>query len=397
MMTIDKLLLKIVNSSSLVLEKVIAVRDAKILRSLSISVSGQNFITENQSRLLVRILKENSKKMSEFTDEIDTAIEAGMWSRKFREIEQVRKISLQKDETGELAIFVEFTFSSEIRKIFGEITKKLEHQCIALRGDKYQVELTEKNIVLLLDTLKNYKFQIDEILQSHYDTIKSWSVDTVKDQFVITNILNQNFQKHITADLGLNTSIDDNIINDRSVRYQYFTEKPKKTEKSLISSIASRTQPRVWVSKKENTLSSILNALNMLRRAPVLVIFENASDEKTLKNLEIFDSAIKDSGLDKNVGVYFRLSNSDTGKKFNKLIADNSYNKKLDSSTEIVAVQSGKLPKFFLKNDWKPMSVIVIDSVMGMRHGKTAIYSNCCDLIVEYADEPNIKDFFTKW
>jgi hypothetical protein len=38
------------------------------------------------------------------------------------------------------------------------------------------------------------------------------------------------------------------------------------------------------------------------------------------------------------------------------------------------------------------MSVIALDSRMGMRHGKTAVYSNCCDCIVEWADEPSIID-----
>jgi hypothetical protein len=48
---------------------------------------------------------------------------------------------------------------------------------------------------------------------------------------------------------------------------------------------------------------------------------------------------------------------------------------------------SGKLPKFFLKNPWQPMSVIALDTKMGLRHGKTSVYSNCCDLIVEWADK----------
>jgi len=27
---------------------------------------------------------------------------------------------------------------------------------------------------------------------------------------------------------------------------------------------------------------------------------------------------------------------------------------------------------------------------MGLRHGKTSVYSNCCDLIVEYAEQPSL-------
>ena len=66
------------------------------------------------------------------------------------------------------------------------------------------------------------------------------------------------------------------------------------------------------------------------------------------------------------------------------------YNCNLDINTKIVGVQNGKIPKFFLKNDWKPMTVIALDTKMGLRHGKTSVYSNRCDLIIEYSDAPSV-------
>ena len=36
------------------------------------------------------------------------------------------------------------------------------------------------------------------------------------------------------------------------------------------------------------------------------------------------------------------------------------------------------------------MSVIALDTRMGLRHGKTSVYSNYSDLIVEYAETPSI-------
>jgi hypothetical protein len=82
------------------------------------------------------------------------------------------------------------------------------------------------------------------------------------------------------------------------------------------------------------------------------------------------------------------LPNNQTGQKFNQLIKDNKFNHPLDNTTKIAVVQSGKIPKFFLKNTWQPMSVIALDTKMGLRHGKTSVYSNCCDLIIEWADAP---------
>ena len=121
-----------------------------------------------------------------------------------------------------------------------------------------------------------------------------------------------------------------------------------------------------------------------------MIVFENWDEKKSLNYLRILDESLEKSGLDKHVGIYFRLPNSDIGTEFNKIIKDKSYNDELDQSTKVAVVQSGKIPKFFLKSSWQPMSVIALNTKMGLRHGKTSVYSNCCDLIIEWADEPTM-------
>ena len=82
MKTIDQLLLRIVNHTRPTIEEQIASRDAKVLRSLATSILSQKFITENQSKLLVKILKENSEKIQDFTEDILEAIVEPSWSKK---------------------------------------------------------------------------------------------------------------------------------------------------------------------------------------------------------------------------------------------------------------------------------------------------------------------------
>jgi hypothetical protein len=96
-----------------------------------------------------------------------------------------------------------------------------------------------------------------------------------------------------------------------------------------------------------------------------------------------------------NVGFYFRLDNDTHGKEFNQLIAEKKYNTQLNSQTKIAGVQTGKIPKFFLKNDWKPMSVISIGNTL--RNSKTAVYANCCDLIISYSDNEPIIETQNLW
>lgn len=395
MTTIDNLLLNIINHNTIMIDEIMPVRDSRVLRSLATSITGNFFITENQSRLLLKILKDHQEKIPEFAEDIALAIENPSWSRKFRQVEQIRKIYISPSVDHELVISIEFTFSSQIRKIILNLSKSVTGLMQTASGKLFQADLTEKNIVTLIDALQDHNFQIDEKLQDHYNIIKSWSKTDIEEQFLITNIVHQNFQKAITLDLGIETAIDQNVITDRSMRYQYFTKNVENTEKSLTSQLANREKTKVWIDRTAVPLSEIISSLIELKRLPVLVIFDTYSPSNSLKNLEILRKSLEDNNIDSNVGIYFRLANDDIGSQFNRIIADKKYNCPLDNNTQVVGIQSGKIPKFFLTNSWKPMSVITLDS--NMRHTKTAIYSNCCDLVITHSDSKPMIEKIEKW
>jgi hypothetical protein len=398
MTTIDNLVLKIVNYSSPTIEENLPNRDSRVLRSLATAINSHFFITENQSRLLVKILKEHQEKLSKIDNDFYDVLARSLWSRAFRQIEQVRKLYVFPIGDGNYTIAIEFTFSSAIRKILSNLAKTVDGLIQVHPGKLFYADLTEKNIVELIDALTPHNFQIDESLKNHYDTIKSWSKSDFQNQFLITAISNQNFEKHITADLGVETAIDQNIIVDRSNRYQYFVENREKTEENLTSCLAYRKKTKVWIDKNKFSLNEVFQALVNLKRLPALVVFDNHSittSQKNLKILEILVDSLEKNNLDKKVGIYFRLPNDEIGKKFNQLIAEKTYNNHLDVDTEIVGIQSGKIPKFFLTSNWKPMSIITIDS--SLRNSKTAVYANCCDLIISYSDSEPIIETRAVW
>jgi hypothetical protein len=390
MNTVDNLLLEILNHPDSYAESKISKRDFNTLQSLASSVSRSTFITENQGNLLIKLLKENYKKLDIFTEKINSTLTAPIWSNGFRHIEQIRKLKIEIDFESEPYIFIEYTFNANIRKALSAIAKSTEGLVANVNGKNYQAELTEKNIVLIVEALAPYNFDLDEKIRNFYEIIKSWNKTEFENQFLISNIDHKNFQKAITADLGIETAIDQNIINDRSMRYQYFSENPKNPGENLTEYMANRSKSRVWIDLAQHDLLDILNSLKDLKRLPLLIVFEIWNEEKSLNHLKILDNSLAESGLDNQVGIYFRLPNSDTGKQFNQLIKDRQYNHPLDSTTQVAVVQSGKIPKFFLKNPWQPMSVISLDTKMGLRHGKTSVYSNCCDLIIEWAEAPSI-------
>lgn len=392
MTTIDTLLLEIVNYTDTTIEKDLAKRDSRALRSLASVISNGNFFTEGQGKLAVKLLEDNIEKFPLFKDRLSVALTNRVWSKTFRQVEQVRKLYITKLSDGELILAIEFTFNAEIRKLLQTSSKILDNLVSTLSSKFWQCDLTERNIVTLVNILTPYNFVIDETVKNHYTTIKSWSENSIRDQFLITSISYPNFEKAITADLGLETAINNNIINDRSVRYQYFTETPKNPSEKLTEQIASRSGARFYVDKSEHNVADIIQSLIELKRLPILVVFDSNSEEKMLKNLEILSEALEDNGIYDSVGVYFRLPNTEVGKKFNEFIKTKSYNCPLDENAKVAVLQGGKLPKFFIKNSWIPMSAIALDTKMGLRHGKVSTYTNCCDCVIEWSDEPVLFD-----
>jgi hypothetical protein len=399
MTTIDNLLLEIVTAHKKYIETNVSKRDFDILQSLAFSVNTTTFITENQSKLLVKILQENAKKLPDLSEHILTTIVQPSWSKPFRKVEQVKKFYITAKNVDDPELAIEFSFNSQLRKILTQLSDKIENLVADSNGKMYRADLTEHNIIALVELLEPLGFEIPENIQNHYNTIKSWSETEVHDQFLLTNIEHQTFHKQIIADLGETTPIDNNVINDRSMRYQYFVENPKNSGENLVEYIANRSKTKVWIDKNQHSLEEVFASLVTLKRLPVMVIFENTTDQKFHENLENLAESMKKSGIDNGVGIYFRLSNSEEGKMFNQLISSNKYNQYLDKTIKVAGVQSGKIPKFFLKNAWQPMSIISLDTKMGMRHGKTAVYANCCDLIIEWADAPNLLEqkIIIKW
>ena len=188
MTTIDNLLTKLATHTEPTIEDSIPKRDARVLRSLATAVTGPLFITENQSKLLLKILHENSKKLNFLGEEFSLALAQPMWSRVFRPVDKTKKMFIGKNPDDGPAIVLEFAFSSQIRKILANLNKITDGPIMGINNRIHQCDLTEKNIVLLVEALKPEGFDIHEDLQNHYDTIKSWNEADFKNQFLITNV-----------------------------------------------------------------------------------------------------------------------------------------------------------------------------------------------------------------
>ena len=395
MKTADKLLNGLVKNHSENLNNSLPYKDARILHSLCKSINGDTFITENQAKLLIKIFKEHQKVLKVLDEEFIEIVADPTWSQPFRPQDTTKKVYIGKINDDADVIVIEFAYSSSVRKKVQSLAKVVSGMAQVQSGKMFYADFNEKNIVTIIDELKEFNFAIEEKLKNFYEIIKSWDKNAIYDQFLLTNITHETFQKQITADLGIDTAIDQNIIFDRSNRYQYFTEKTEKNPENLTEKIALRNSSKIWINKNTTTLDEIFQSLKELRRFPALIVFDSFDSKSCTNEMVKISEILEKNGIFDEVGIYFRLNNDDNGKVFNDIVKDKKYNCTLTSTTKVVGVQSGKIPKFLLKTDWKPMSVVSIGTVL--RHSKTAVYANCCDLIISYTDKEPIIESKMIW
>jgi len=378
-----------IDKMKLIDETQISHRDLKIFKSLLKAVSNTSFITENQGRLLLRLLRENN---SIFNIE-QSHLAQPDWSKQFRPVDDTRKMYLSSNNEHN-QIVLEFGYSASIRKALQERFKdgKLEGFVADPNSKTYSADLTELNIVTLVDVVSGLGFIIKDTIMEYYVTIKSWDIINIKNQYRINTLSHANFQKHLTSDLGIDIPLTQNIIADRSVRYQYYIDNKEPT--TLTEQIAYRNQTKIWINSDEYSLYNVFESLIELKRLPVLLIFDTHNQKKLTAQIVEMSNVLTHFDIN-NVGIYFRLPNNDTGKQFNEIVAERKYNTILDKNTQVIGVETNKLPKFILRNNWKPMSVIVVNT--NLRNSKTAIYSTCCDLIITYDTEPGLFEFKNRW
>jgi hypothetical protein len=389
-MNIDHLLIEIERRGFENLPSTVPARDLKILKSLFISVTSPLFITKNQSRLLVKILSENKEKLTTVSEFIEKSLAEPMWSKSFRPVEQIKRIFIYKAKDNTPLLAVEFSFNTNFKKILQNLTRVVDGPITFSAGKINLLELTERNIVALIENFKKHKFEISEEVLGFYNTIKSWKFHEISQKFHIEQLQGTSAYTALIDDIGEDGLGNEDLVQDRQVKFQYQGTFSEKTENSVKNTIISRSTPKVWIDSRENKLSDLLTALTDLKRFPILLTWEHNEEKHALEILNTVNEGLKKCEILEGVGVYFRLDNSDIGKEFNRLIAENKYNVILNDETKVACVPNGKIPKFFIKNDWTPKTVISIGT--SLRYSKTAVYANCCDLIITYHHSPALME-----
>ena len=383
----DKILIDLYSGQATQVDKTVPSRDRKILFSLFRQITTGHFLTENQGKLLVKIFKENSSLLNLDSKGVLDLIENPIWSESFRKIEHVKKIYLSDYE--DKSIIIEFTYNKRIRDHMSKMSREIDGPITSIGNKKHAVPLTEKNIVIIVKGLKKFNFDIDQKILNFYQEI-SEILSLNEKVFDLSNIENKKLLDSLSTDIGQDNRDNNLFLADRKIRYQY-TMSDKISGENLTAKIANRSTTKVYVKKKDFPLDQIIESLVDLRRLPILFIFSGHDATAEFADLQLLSAALEKNNIKENIGIYFRFDNvSAKSKDFNETITELKYNAKLSNDTKIVGLANNKLPKFLIRENWKPNSIISFTNTF--KNNKTSVYCDNVDLIVYYHDREPLGD-----
>jgi|LakMenEpi03Aug12_release.lakeMendotaPanAssembly.Ray.scaffolds.fasta_scaffold98444_2 hypothetical protein len=382
MLTIDNILLTIEQHGIDKLNSSVPVKDRRILKNLVRMIQMPAFITESQGRLLIKILQENMEALHFIGSALIPSLKNPSWTKSFKTVEIVKQISISKNSSGESFIDVECSFNKEIKKSLTTITRNIEGSAFTVTlGKRSSFLLTEKNLYNIVKEFDKHNFDKSEQVIKLYNDICSLDLAGTKNSFNIYKTANVKLKNRLIKNIGVIDSTNMLLLEDRKIEFQY-TVKGNLDDSSLANKIAKRTNNKIFINSSEYTLLDVAQAIRQLRKMPALCIFDEYDAGASIKNLKMLKTVVDAVDPTINVGAYFRFNNSGDGEQFNKLVSEYGFNKQLDNNNRLSIIANGKIPKFFLKSDWYPKTVVSFSN--HFRNNKTSVYCNSCDLIVYY-------------
>jgi len=374
MKPVDKILLDL--SYSKLNEKfdLFPVNDKRILSSFCNQLRSGKFLTENQGKLLLKILNENITKLTPVYDDL-SFLKNPIWSEPFRIIEQTKRIFLVPGDNTNF--FIEYSFNKRIKETLTGIILKEKISINIINNKTTSLLLTEDNIYKIIKALRSFKFDIDQVLLNFYKEIEEIkkTTDNVEYSFLESNSKIKNMlEKELGADYKNNTL----LLLDRQIKYSYRL-RPIKIDNTLDYSIASRIKPRIWINSNNIDMTTLINSITNLKRFPILFILDGHKPIESTEQLKKIYQIIKT--INKTCSVFFRLDTK-VGDDFNKFISNNNLNTWLYKDTDAVIIDNSKLPKFFNTSNWYPSSVISFTN--NFNNNKITVWCDQVDCIIYY-------------
>lgn len=304
-----------------------------------------------------------------------------------REIDRRKTIEIIKEDDS-LFIKVKFPFNKKLIDLI-EILRQIPGARYNKETKVHVIPYNEQLFFKVFDYVKDRNFTFDERLEKLYKDLlemknnKENHVPGVYG-FKLKNLNEKAFEYAISS-IGEPNEKNLPIYADRKeqIGLHHFDEEDLTLSLDKLTTlsklIVKRNKTNVLINSNKFSLEDIAGSILELHRFPILVILNEDPLDGMLKVHKLFEGIFANDSF----SVMFRLDNKDEyAKSFNQAVKEYNLNNKLDINSKVVYINNDKLPKTILTTEFKPQSVLLINSKRV--HSKFEAYLNNFDLIMHY-------------
>ena len=219
-------------------------------------ISAGSLLTQSQAGLIVKILKKHKVIAQKYNFDYSDQIENPVWKNEFRILDLTKKIFVEKDEAGELLIFLKFPFS--MKETFDrEFSTEKDH----FRHSKWnqekklrEVKFSEINVVALYEFLQKHNFEIDDSFLEVVELVEDlW---TNQEDFLPYSTIFENqlvlINSNEYADAYFEKNSTGEIYHDMLLaKSMQFPLIPISKPQEIVEKIASSSNNIFWIDSNE--------------------------------------------------------------------------------------------------------------------------------------------------
>jgi hypothetical protein len=335
--------------------------DTTLVYSFADQIGRGLGFTEKQSTVALRIVKTYSTQLSATLNlDIQNILKNPTFRYPFRQINNIKKISIQKDSTFGQVIKVEFPYNESYVNTIRKNRDKLEYAQWNGEEKAWIFALTERSIQVLSDLFGQEYFEFDEIFQSYREQANV--IQEHMEEFV--PMLALEGEKPVFKNIPKNlpkleaTDTMQALFEARRKGITAWSDEIFDKFDSLgvtpvvKSFLNSDPGEHFYIDSAIEPISCLSPFIKNM--GPTLFIIPGGNEFAKLKTAYSF---LKSEGFEnKDISVMFRLD-SKIDQNFNNFVKENELNSPIGENTKVVFISS-KMPKPVLKSNIKFHSVI---------------------------------------
>jgi hypothetical protein len=377
--------------------------DIRLLTSLKKQLAQKIPLTDRQLDLSLKKIEKYRANLEKCNVDVDHILTAKPLKWPLRVIDRTQSVEIETDTTtNKPMIVVKYVFSKKFAEFWAKIEEHTSTYNRTDRGVK-KIPYSEKCLYLVVQGLVKMNFTISSEVLEIYEKIEKILenpenfvpyVDYVEDTVVLKN-LNSKCESAIIEKFGTRytCSIFEYVDYAKSLGVTLKTQNLIKylseiSPSVLTKKISIESSTRYRLYPENYSLEELFSAVNTFNQWPLVIVVEE--NDQVLSIVSKMVNELSNIIPKEKINVFFRLKNEQPEyEKFNQFIKDNGLNNYIDSTTKVVFISRGRIPKPLLKADWKPTTAIITSN---HDFGRMSAYLNDFSTVYYYNSSVSLRN-----